>query len=69
MEKGIPVSFQEANLQLANNVEAWLVQLKVPNINLESSSQAIPIEGATLPAPVAMIGPTVVAAFEDFVAK
>lgn len=39
------------------------------NVSPESSSQAASSEEATLPAPVAMIEPEVIAALEEFVAK
>lgn len=65
----IPTCFLGASLELTNDIKAHLVMQRALDANPESSSQRTLTEGASLTAPVAMIGPELIASLGEFMAK
>lgn len=67
--RGIPACFPGSSLQLTNDTEAHLLQQRVPYASPESTSQAAPTKGTSVPVPMAMIGPKFIATLGEFVGK
>lgn len=60
MEKGIHAYFHGYSLQLTNDVEVHLVELRVTDANPESLSEVTATKLTALPVPVAIIGPELI---------